>query len=51
VIGDVGWLALCSTLLTVIGTIILWRVALRTPARFMYERPRWLRLDPDRDPA
>jgi uncharacterized membrane protein YcfT len=42
-IGDVGSLALISTVVTVIGTIIGWRVALRTPARFMYVRPRWLR--------
>ncbi|HWU88591.1 MAG TPA: acyltransferase family protein [Kofleriaceae bacterium] len=45
VIPDLGACALISTLLTVIGTIVMWRVALRTPARFMYERPRRLRLD------
>ena len=41
-IGDIGSLALISTVLTVIGTIVLWRVVLRTPARFLYVRPRWL---------
>lgn len=51
-IGDVGALALATTVLSTIGTVILWRVTLRTPARFMYVRPRWLRLDdgpPPRD--
>ena len=43
-IGDLGALALIATLLTVIGTIVMWRVALRTPVRFMYVRPRWLRI-------
>jgi uncharacterized membrane protein YcfT len=43
-IGDIGSLALISTVLTVIGTIVLWRMALHTPVRFMYVRPRWLRL-------
>jgi hypothetical protein len=28
----------------VIGTLALWRVTLWTSARFMYVRPRWLRL-------
>jgi uncharacterized membrane protein YcfT len=46
VIPDIGSRALISTLVTVIGTIILWRVTLWTPARFMYVRPRWLRLAP-----
>jgi hypothetical protein len=46
-IGDVGTLGLASTVVTIIGTIVLWRLALRTPARFMYVRPRWLGLDPD----
>ena len=46
VIGSPGWLGLAATVLTTIGTLVLWRVALRTPARFMYVRPRWLRLDP-----
>jgi len=45
-IPDLGTRALVSTVLTVIGAIVLWRVALRTPARFMYVRPRWLRLTP-----
>ncbi len=40
-IGDVGALALASTVLTTIGAVILWRVTLRTPGRFMYVRPRW----------
>lgn len=46
VIPDIGTRALVSTVLTVIGAVVLWRVALRTPARFMYVRPRWLRLVP-----
>ena len=44
VIGDVGSLALISTVVTVIGTIIAWRIAVRTPGRFMYMRPRRLKL-------
>ncbi|HWU86780.1 MAG TPA: acyltransferase family protein [Kofleriaceae bacterium] len=43
-IGDLGALALISTPITVIGAILLWRVVLRTPASFLYVRPRWLRL-------
>lgn len=52
VIGDAGALALATTMLSTIGTVILWRVTLRTPARFLYVRPRWLQLDdgpPPRD--
>jgi uncharacterized membrane protein YcfT len=44
-IPDLGARALIATTVTVIGAIVLWRVTLRTPARFMYERPRWLRLE------
>ncbi len=47
VIGDVGSHGLVATAVTIIGTIVMWPVALRTPARFMYVRPRWLGLDPD----
>lgn len=43
VIGDVGTLGLAATLVTIAGTIVAWRVALRTPGRFMYVRPRRLR--------
>jgi uncharacterized membrane protein YcfT len=46
-IGPPGWLGFVATIVTVIGTLLLWRIALRTPARFMYVRPRWLRLEPD----
>jgi uncharacterized membrane protein YcfT len=45
-ISSPGWLGLVATMVTVIGTLVLWRVALRTPVRFLYVRPRWLRLDP-----
>lgn len=45
VIGDVGWLALATTVGSAIGTIVLWRLVMRTPGRFLYVRPRWLRLD------
>ncbi|WP_165373285.1 acyltransferase family protein [Sorangium cellulosum] len=44
-IGDVGSLALATTVASAIGTVLLWRVVMRTPGRFMYVRPRWLRLD------
>jgi uncharacterized membrane protein YcfT len=44
-IDDPGWLALASTVLTVIGTVLLWRIVLRTPASFLYVRPRRLRLE------
>ncbi len=47
VIGDVGTLGLVATVVTVLGTILGWRVALRTPARFMYVRPRLVRFDDD----
>lgn len=50
-IPDIGARGLISTVLTVIGTIVLWRVTLRTPARFLYERPRWLRLRSDAAPS
>lgn len=42
---DVGALAMVATVLTIAGTIGLWQVMIRTPAWFMYRRPRWLRLD------
>lgn len=41
---DVGTLALLATLGTVFGCLVLWRVAMQTPARFMYVRPHWLQL-------
>jgi uncharacterized membrane protein YcfT len=44
-IGDIGTLGLVATVVTMAGTLALWRVALRTPARFMYVRPRWLTLE------
>jgi hypothetical protein len=48
VIPDPGWLALISTTVAVAGTIACWRLALRTPGRFMYIRPDWLSIDPAR---
>lgn len=42
---DVGTLALIATVVTVLGCLGLWHVALRTPVRFMYRRPRWLTLE------
>jgi uncharacterized membrane protein YcfT len=50
-IPDIGARALISTLVTVVGTIVLWRMALWTPVRFMYVRPRWLRLVPAPPPS
>jgi len=44
VIPDPGTLALATTVLTIAGTIAMWRIVLRTPARFMYVRPPWLML-------
>jgi len=49
-IADVGTLALVSTVATVVGAVVLWRVAIRTPARLLYERPRRWRLTDDREP-
>jgi uncharacterized membrane protein YcfT len=43
-LSDVGTLALVSSLMTVLGTLVLWQVAIRTPARFLYQRPAWLTL-------
>ncbi len=43
-IPELGARALIATVVTVIGTLVLWRVTLRTPARFLYVRPRWLGL-------
>ena len=42
--GDVGVLALVASLVTIVGTIALWRLIIRTPGRFMYERraSHWL---------
>ncbi|MEO8296915.1 MAG: acyltransferase family protein [Burkholderiales bacterium] len=45
-IPDVGSLALTVTVATVLGTVLLWQVLLRTPLRFMYVRPDWLHLVP-----
>lgn len=41
VIGDVGTLAFVATVTTVTACVALFRVAMLTPARFMYRRPRW----------
>lgn len=43
-VDDVGALALVATLLTILGTLVLWRLLLRTPAAFMYRRPAWSHL-------
>jgi uncharacterized membrane protein YcfT len=50
VIGDVGTLGLVSSAATVAGTIVLWRMALHTPLRFMYVRPSWLKIEPEDAP-
>jgi uncharacterized membrane protein YcfT len=50
-IPELGARALITTAVTVIGTLILWRVTLRTPARFMYVRPRWLGLASAPEPS
>jgi uncharacterized membrane protein YcfT len=44
--GDAGTLGLVATLLTIVGTVVLWRVLLRTPAAFLYRRPAWSHLVP-----
>lgn len=49
VVGDPGWLAATATQVTVLGTLAVWRLALPTPARFMYVRPHWASLI--REPA
>jgi len=41
---DTGALALVVTLLTIAGCLGAWRILVRTPAAFLYRRPRWLRL-------
>jgi uncharacterized membrane protein YcfT len=41
-VGELGSRALIATALTVIGTVVAWRVARGTPLGFLYERPRWL---------
>jgi len=41
---EIGGRALIATVVTAIGTVAAWRVALPTPLRFLHERPRWLRL-------
>jgi uncharacterized membrane protein YcfT len=54
VIPDVGTLALVSTVCTVALTIGVWRLALRTPIRFMYVRPPWAKVErpqPRRQPT
>jgi uncharacterized membrane protein YcfT len=43
-IREPGTLALTATLVTIAGTLVLWQLALRTPARLLYERPRRFRI-------
>lgn len=47
-IPDVGTLASVLTLSTIVVAVVAWRIALRTPARFLYERPAALWLVPAR---
>ena len=48
-IDDPGSLALIASVLTVVGTIVLWQLLIRTPARFLYDRPRRFHLAAEAD--
>lgn len=45
-VPDVGTMSLIVTIAAVIGPLVIWWIAMRTGARFLFERPAWARLEP-----